>query len=157
MGLECLVARWCEALLSAVGQLAVLPHGHGLLLDVVLGKEAWLARHHLHDGSRDRHLLNDVVWLPWLPALRGNHLQEGQEGGNMKVSDWGCEGARVKVKVKKRETTMAKWDGEAITIQGWIISVRQFKLNCADVCVPSPGLHGVLLESPCRQCIWQSP
>lgn len=65
--------------LLAVGQAAVLPDGHGLLLDVVLREEARLAGHHLLDGGRDDHVVNVVVRLPRLPLLRRDNLRD-QEG-----------------------------------------------------------------------------
>ena len=64
--------------LLAVGQAAVLPDRHGLLLDVVLCEEARLARHHLLDGGRDDHVVDVIVRLPRLPLLWGDDLQDGE-------------------------------------------------------------------------------
>lgn len=61
-------------LLLAVGQLAVLAHSHGLLLDIVLSKQTRLPSHHLHDGSWNHHVLDSVVAPPWFPTLWWNHL-----------------------------------------------------------------------------------
>lgn len=61
-------------ILLAVGQAAILPDRHGLLLDVVLREQARLARHHLLDGGRDDHVVYVVVRLPWLPLLWGDDL-----------------------------------------------------------------------------------
>lgn len=61
-------------ILLAVGQAAILPDRHGLLLDVVLCEQARLARHHLLDGGRDDHVVYVVVRLPWLPLLWGDDL-----------------------------------------------------------------------------------
>lgn len=61
-------------LLLAVGQLAVLANGHGLLLDVVLSEQSRLSSHHLRDGSWNYHVLYAVIIPPRLPALWRNHL-----------------------------------------------------------------------------------
>lgn len=74
--------------LLAVGQAAVLPDRHGLLLDVVLCEEARLARHHLLDGGRDDHVIDVIVRLPRLPLLWGDDLQDG-EGRLSGASDAG--------------------------------------------------------------------
>lgn len=66
-------------ILLTVGEAAVLPHGHGLLLDVVLREKPRLARHHLLNRCWDDHVIDVIVCLPWLPLLGWNDLW-GQEG-----------------------------------------------------------------------------
>lgn len=61
-------------ILLTVGQAAILPDRHGLLLDVVLCEQARLPGHHLLDGGWDDHVIYVVVRLPWLPLLWGDDL-----------------------------------------------------------------------------------
>lgn len=63
-------------LLLAIGQLAVFTHSHRFLLNVVLGEQTRLTRHHLADGSWNHHVLDCVIGLAWLPSRRGNHLEK---------------------------------------------------------------------------------
>lgn len=60
--------------LLAVGKFSVLAHSHGFLLYIVLSKQARLSSHHLRNGCWNHHVLNRFIALPWLPALRWNHL-----------------------------------------------------------------------------------
>lgn len=87
--------------LLAVGQAPVLAHGHGLLLDVVLGEEPRLARDHLLDGGWDHHVIDVIVRPPGLPLLGRNHLEFGGRTTNTalvtgtggRVVDFGGQGS----------------------------------------------------------------
>ena len=68
--------------LVAVGELAELLDGHGLLLDVVLREEARLARHHLLDGGGYHQIVDVVIGAPGLPALGRDNL-ERKGGGRL--------------------------------------------------------------------------
>lgn len=64
----------CTHILLTVGQAAVLAHGHGLLLDVILCEKPRLACHHLLNRCWDDHIINVVIRLPWLPLLGWDDL-----------------------------------------------------------------------------------
>lgn len=60
--------------LITVGYLAELSHSHGLLLYVVLSKEARLPRHQLLDGGRNNQVIDIIIGGSWLPLLWRNNL-----------------------------------------------------------------------------------
>lgn len=66
-------------ILVTVGQAAVLPYSHGLLLDIVLCEKPRLACHHLLDRCWDDNIIDVIIRLPWLPLLGWDNLW-GQEG-----------------------------------------------------------------------------
>lgn len=61
--------------LVTVGKLAELSDRHGLLLNVVLREEAWLARHNLLNRSRDHQVIDVVIWASRLPFLWWDNLE----------------------------------------------------------------------------------
>lgn len=67
-----------RSLLVAVGELAELFDGQGLLLYVVLREQARLARHKLLDGSRYHQIINVVVGASRLPFLGWDNLGKEQ-------------------------------------------------------------------------------
>lgn len=64
--------------LVTVGHLAKLSHGHGLLLNVVLGEKARLARHHLLNGCWDHQIVYIVIRFSGLPILWWDNLGGGK-------------------------------------------------------------------------------
>lgn len=63
-----------RSLLVAVGELAELFDGQGLLLYVVLREQARLARHKLLDGCRNHQIIDVVVGASRLPFLGWDNL-----------------------------------------------------------------------------------
>lgn len=120
-------------LLLTVSQLAVFTHSHWLLLDVILREQTRLASHYLRDRSWDHHVLDGVVGLPRLPSLWRNHLKKSLKFCVLQKI-WGQTFMFIKV---------CKYTGHLVRLRRQLLS-------------PLPGRLGELLDSPCRQCIWQN-
>lgn len=81
-----------------VGGFAELFNGHGLLLDVVLCEQSWLASDHLLNGSRNHKVIDVIVCFSGLPSFRWNYLS-GQKQGEVMF-----RAADTWLKVKKKNS-----------------------------------------------------